>query len=99
MLGNDILREVLNQRPAAFNREQWSHSGFPPVPSRLFSRSMLLPSVQFVLLWCTDCLIECHGDFLGIAASFAYFGASDQPAAVGPSKGRGVLVTLNLSWG
>lgn len=36
------------------------HSGLLPEPSRRFSVSMLLPVLQAVLLWCTDCLIECQ---------------------------------------
>lgn len=35
-------------------------SGFPPVPCRRFSFSMLLPVLQSVLLWWTFCLMECH---------------------------------------
>jgi hypothetical protein len=35
----------------------------PPVPSRLFSLSMLLPVSHDVLSWCTFALIECQGDF------------------------------------
>ena len=52
--------------PAALRSLQCLQSGFPPVPARLFSRSMLLPSVHAVLLWCTFCLIECHGLVVGI---------------------------------
>ncbi len=33
------------------SRAHSAHSGFPPVPSRRFSFSMLLPVLQFVLLW------------------------------------------------
>jgi hypothetical protein len=36
-------------------------SGLPPVPDRTFSRSMLLPVVQDVLLWYTLCFTECQG--------------------------------------
>jgi hypothetical protein len=40
--------------------------GLPPVPWRKFSRSMLLPVLQLVLLWHTDAMIECHGDVWAI---------------------------------
>ena len=52
--------------PWALSRLQCSQSGFPPVPGRRFAGSMLLPSVHAVLLWCTDCLIECQGLTVGI---------------------------------
>lgn len=40
------------------------------MPWRRFSFSMLLPVLQFVLLWCTSCLMLYHGSFLGIKLKF-----------------------------
>lgn len=37
-----------------------AQSGLPPVPERQFSRSMLFPVLQLVLLWCTVPLTEFH---------------------------------------
>lgn len=45
-------------------------SGLPPVPKRTFSRSMLLPVLQLVLLWWTPDLIECHGRVRGMVCPF-----------------------------
>jgi hypothetical protein len=50
----------LTYRPLALRRAQWRQSGLPPVPERRYLRSMLLPSVQEVLLWYLGCLTECH---------------------------------------
>lgn len=44
------------------------HKGLPPVPSRLFSVSMLLPVLHSVLSWWTSCLIECQGFFFMMVA-------------------------------
>ena len=57
--------------PCLSNSLQWEQSGFPPVPCRKFSFSMLLPSVQLVLSWWTGCFTECQGDVF-ITSSFRF---------------------------
>jgi len=47
-----------------------SHSDLPPVPSRRFSFSMLLPVLHDVLSWYTGSLIEFHGDVFTSLCSF-----------------------------
>ena len=55
--------------PWVLRLEHSLQRGLLPVPSRLFSVSMLLPVLQFVLLWWTSDLMECHGLVLGIFVS------------------------------
>lgn len=47
-------------RPRLLRSAHLLHSDLLPVPERKYRRSMLLPSVHFVLLWCRSLLTECH---------------------------------------
>ncbi len=62
--GFQLLAALFKQLQCYDSRAQCWQRGRPAVPVRRYRGSMLLPSVQDVLLWCTFLsagLLECHG--------------------------------------
>jgi hypothetical protein len=57
--------------PCRFNRAHSLQSGLPPLPERRFSRSMLFPVLQLLLLWCTADFSACQGEIFGMIHSFS----------------------------